>query len=41
MKTVLTKPHPAPCMIALLEPEAPAVNEEEAHYQELVRRHGW
>lgn len=24
-----------------LETEAPAVNQEEAHYQELVRRHGW
>jgi hypothetical protein len=24
-----------------LEPEAPAVNEEEAHLKELVRRHGW
>lgn len=23
-----------------IEPEAPAVNEAEAHYQELVRRHG-
>jgi hypothetical protein len=24
-----------------LEPEAPAVNEEEAHYLELERRHRW
>lgn len=24
-----------------LEAEAPAVIEEEAHYQELQRRHGW
>jgi hypothetical protein len=24
-----------------LDPVPPAVNEEEAHYQELVRRHGW
>ncbi len=24
-----------------LEAEAPVVNKEEAHYQELVRRHGW